>query len=93
MGFDEEALPSSIVETCIKGTADIHVRPDSKHKASMLLDLELGRPLEIEVILGEVVRKAHKLGVDIPVSFLSVSTVGECSRTFTDSELRRCMHC
>ena len=68
MGFDEEALPSSVVDATIEGTARIHVRPDAKHKASMLLDLETGRPLEIEVVVGEVVKKARELNVNIPVS-------------------------
>jgi len=35
-------------------------------KPSMLLDLEANRPLEVEVILGEVVRKAVEIGVPVP---------------------------
>ncbi|KAH8107290.1 6-phosphogluconate dehydrogenase C-terminal domain-like protein [Phellopilus nigrolimitatus] len=66
MGFDETALPSSIVEDIIASTGNIHRRLDSKHKASMLLDYEKGRPLEIEAIVGEVVRNARKLNVDVP---------------------------
>jgi 2-dehydropantoate 2-reductase len=34
----------------------------------MLLDLKNGLPIEVEVILGEVVRMAKERGVDIPVS-------------------------
>lgn len=68
LGFDEKAVPTSIVDNVIKDTATIHRRPDSKHKASMLLDYEHGRPMEIEVILGDVVRKARELQVPIPVS-------------------------
>jgi len=34
----------------------------------MLLDAERGQPIEVEVILGEVVRLAKERGVDIPVS-------------------------
>ena len=34
---------------------------------SMLLDLEANRPLEVEVILGEVVRKAAEVGVPVPM--------------------------
>jgi Ketopantoate reductase PanE/ApbA C terminal len=37
----------------------------------MLLDLERGRPIEVEVILGEVVRMARKSGVSMPVSNIS----------------------
>jgi len=33
----------------------------------MLLDAEKGQPIEVEVILGEVVRMAKEQNVDIPV--------------------------
>jgi len=33
----------------------------------MLLDAENGQPIEVEVILGEVVRMAKEQNVDIPV--------------------------
>jgi len=36
------------------------------HTPSMLLDARRGRPFEVEVILGEVVRMARSVGVDIP---------------------------
>jgi len=32
----------------------------------MLLDVKNGRPMEIEVIVGEIVRKAKELNVNIP---------------------------
>jgi 2-dehydropantoate 2-reductase len=67
MGFDEEALPFSVVDTTIENTAKLHKAPDSTHRPSMLLDLELGRPLEVEVVVGELVRKAKELRVDVPV--------------------------
>lgn len=35
-------------------------------KPSMLVDLEAGRPIEVEVILGEIVRKAAEFGVPVP---------------------------
>ena len=73
LGFDEEAIPSSVVEDTIRSTGDIHRRPDSKHKASMLLDVELGKPLEVEVIVGEVLRRGKAVGVDTPVSFSRLS--------------------
>ena len=34
----------------------------------MLVDAERGQPIEVEVILGEVVRMAKQLNVDIPVA-------------------------
>ncbi|KAL5483425.1 hypothetical protein ACEPAI_8656 [Sanghuangporus weigelae] len=66
MGLDEDALPSSVIDDTIKSTGNFHRRPDSKHKPSMLLDCETGRPMEIEVIVGEVLRKAKELGVETP---------------------------
>ena len=38
----------------------------SDFKPSMLVDLEANRPIEVEVILGEVVRKAAEVGVPVP---------------------------
>lgn len=35
-------------------------------KPSMLVDLEAGRPMEVEGIIGEVVRKGRKAGVPLP---------------------------
>ena len=32
----------------------------------MLVDLEANRPIEVEVILGEVIRKAAEVGVPVP---------------------------
>ena len=67
LGFDEEALPSRVVEDTIRSTGELHRREDSKHKASMLLDVELGKPIEVEGIVGEVVRRARTVGVEVPV--------------------------
>ena len=39
-----------------------------RHKTSMLQDLELGRPLEIEAILGAVVEMAGWVDVETPIS-------------------------
>jgi len=36
------------------------------HKPSMLIDVESGKPFELECILGEVVRHGRRLGVPIP---------------------------
>lgn len=40
---------------------------DYRYRPSMLLDLENGRPLELEVLLGNPVRKAKELGVPTPI--------------------------
>ncbi len=37
-----------------------------RHKTSMLQDVEAGRPLELESIVGAVVELGERLGVDIP---------------------------
>jgi 2-dehydropantoate 2-reductase len=38
----------------------------SEFKPSMLVDLEAGRPIEVEAIIGEVVRLAASTGVSVP---------------------------
>lgn len=38
----------------------------NEFKPSMLVDLEANRPMEVEVILGEVVRTAEEFGVPVP---------------------------
>lgn len=68
MGYSESDFPSSSIEDTIEATAKIHSEPGMRHKASMLLDIELGKPIEVEVIVGEVVRAAKALGVECPVS-------------------------
>lgn len=51
------------VEKRIDGAAEV-----GRHKTSMLQDLELGRPLEIEALLGAVVELAGWVGVAAPIS-------------------------
>lgn len=36
------------------------------YRPSMLVDLDSGRPMEVEVIVGNIVRKARQLGVQTP---------------------------
>ncbi|GBE83590.1 hypothetical protein BKA93DRAFT_839762 [Sparassis latifolia] len=57
--------PDIAIKT-LMNTSKLHVRPDSVHRPSTLVDVELGRPMEIEVILGEVVRMGREKGVDMP---------------------------
>jgi 2-dehydropantoate 2-reductase len=40
---------------------------DCRYRPSMLLDLENGRPLELEVILGNMLKRAKELGVEAPI--------------------------
>ncbi|KAF6751183.1 6-phosphogluconate dehydrogenase [Ephemerocybe angulata] len=63
---DKDGLPSLLPDLVIESTRSIHVQPNSSHKPSMMLDAERGQPLEVEVILGEVVRMAQQVGVDVP---------------------------
>lgn len=70
MGFPDSSsgIPSSIVEDTLKYTTGLHTVPTSTHTPSMLLDAQRGRPIEVEVIVGSVVRLAREKGVQIPVS-------------------------
>lgn len=40
----------------------------SPHKWSLLVDVEQGRPFEVEVILGSVVKLAKQHSIDIPLT-------------------------
>ncbi len=51
------------VEKRIDGAAEV-----GRHKTSMLQDLEMGRPLEIEAILGAVVELAGWVDAEVPIS-------------------------
>jgi 2-dehydropantoate 2-reductase len=53
-------LPISI-EQRISGAAKL-----GEHKTSMLQDLEAGRPLELEPIVGAVVELGERLGIEMP---------------------------
>ncbi|KAF9467173.1 6-phosphogluconate dehydrogenase [Collybia nuda] len=62
----EDGVPSSIVDRLIADVRELHITPESSHKPSMLLDVEKGQPIEVEVILGEVVRMARERGIEVP---------------------------
>jgi len=68
IGFpdSEEGIPSSTVDSTLNNTAALHVKASSAHRPSMLLDAESGKPIEVEVIVGEVVRMAKAKGVPVP---------------------------
>jgi 2-dehydropantoate 2-reductase len=53
-------LPVSI-EQRIAGAEKV-----GEHKTSMLQDLEAGRPLELEAIVGSVVELGERIGVPMP---------------------------
>jgi len=46
------------------------------HKTSMLQDLEAGRPMELEAIVGAVVELGERLGVPMPAT----QTVYACAK-------------
>jgi len=50
------------VDARIKGAADVGV-----HKPSTLVDLERGRPMEIEALLGAVVEMAYLVKLPVPL--------------------------
>jgi 2-dehydropantoate 2-reductase len=55
------AEPATSIEKRMEGAAAV-----GAHKTSMLQDLEAGRPLEIEALLGAVVELADGAGVPVP---------------------------
>ena len=55
------------MDTTIENTKKIQSAPDMKHIPSMLLDAQKGLPIEVEVIVGEVVRMARERGISVPV--------------------------
>jgi 2-dehydropantoate 2-reductase len=54
------------------------------HKTSMLQDLEAGRPMELEAVVGAVVELGDKLGVDMPAT----RTVYACARLLDEKRRR-----
>ncbi|TFK81209.1 6-phosphogluconate dehydrogenase C-terminal domain-like protein [Polyporus arcularius HHB13444] len=61
-----EGIDPDVAYKTLLNTARIHARPDSKHLASMLVDVQAGRPMEVEHVIGEVVRMGRRAGVAMP---------------------------
>lgn len=59
---DGHILPDDVMDYMIATTPD-----DLKFRPSMLVDVDKGNPVEVEVILGNPIRTARKLGVETPV--------------------------
>ncbi|HTP95068.1 MAG TPA: 2-dehydropantoate 2-reductase [Burkholderiales bacterium] len=59
LGFD----PMHIVKSARSG-----VTPLTRHAGSMATDIAAGRETELEALTGYLVRKAHSLGVPVPVT-------------------------
>ncbi|KAF8805558.1 6-phosphogluconate dehydrogenase C-terminal domain-like protein [Phlegmacium glaucopus] len=68
LGFPNtpDGLPSSAVMAVLDDAQLISSKASSTHVPSMLVDAERDQPIEVEVILGEVVRMAKEFNVDIP---------------------------
>lgn len=60
-------MPAFIIEN----TRGPHADPKNTHKPSMLLDAENDFPIEVEVIVGELVRMAQARNIEMPVSVWS----------------------
>jgi 2-dehydropantoate 2-reductase len=56
-----------------------------EHKTSMLQDLEAGRPLELEAVVGAVVELGERVGIGMPYT----RTVYACTRLLEKSSSRR----
>ena len=54
-------LPDSVASAVIENE-----NPQSVFKPSMLVDLEAGRPMEIEPIIGGIIRKAQTFSTSVP---------------------------
>lgn len=64
------------VDKRIAGGAEV-----GAHKTSMLQDLEKGRPLEIEALLGAVVEMSEWVGVDMPIGRTLLALVRQRAET------------
>lgn len=56
-------LPENFAHNIYQGTIDFRHRVGGRHKPSALVDLETGRPLEIEVTVGSVLRMGRRVGL------------------------------
>jgi 2-dehydropantoate 2-reductase len=54
------------------------------HKTSMLQDLEAGRPMELEAVVGAVVELGDRLGVPMPAT----RTVYACAKLLEEQRAR-----
>jgi 2-dehydropantoate 2-reductase len=70
-------LPVSIEQRMV-GAASV-----GEHKTSMLQDLEAGRPLELEALVGSVVELGERLGLSMP----HTRTVYSCAKLLAESRI------
>ncbi|KAL7413147.1 ketopantoate reductase PanE/ApbA-domain-containing protein [Mrakia frigida] len=55
-------LPPNFGKVIYQGTIDFRTKVGGKHKPSALVDLETGRPIEIEVTIGSILRMGRRVG-------------------------------
>lgn len=68
---DEDGKPAlnpDMVNNTLKFVSDNYGGKAFQHKTSTQIDAELGRPMEVEVIVGELVRLGRRKNVAMPVS-------------------------
>ena len=63
---EDTGVPVSHVNNTFENTAKLHRVPDNGLMPSMLVDTLAGRPIEVEVIFGNIVRLARRYGVETP---------------------------
>ncbi len=66
------ALPADVVATNLRFAVET---ADPATRGSMLSDLERGKPLEIDALIGDAVRRGARLGVDMPVLALAAAVL------------------
>ena len=54
-------IPLNFVEKMLENTRNMRA-----YKPSMMIDRELGRPMEVEAIYGEPIRRAEATGCELP---------------------------
>ncbi|TCD62125.1 hypothetical protein EIP91_007300 [Steccherinum ochraceum] len=61
-----EGIGEDIAESVMRKVVNLALKSDMEEKLSILVDAELGRPMEVEVIVGEMVRMGREAGVPMP---------------------------
>jgi 2-dehydropantoate 2-reductase len=61
-----KAVGCGFEQKVIDGLMESSQKYNSNYKTSMLLDFENHRPMEVEAILGNIVRAAERSGVEVP---------------------------
>ncbi|KAI0782925.1 6-phosphogluconate dehydrogenase C-terminal domain-like protein [Abortiporus biennis] len=66
---DEDGKPvidPDYARQTLENTSRVFAKPTSTERPSILVDCENGRPMEVEVLVGELVRMGRDLGVPMP---------------------------